>query len=260
MKWTLALSLLGQLGATTGTVPDFHSAHIATIPAPLPSSPSFSNRVLHHSPPDGDVPTIMYGFDLRHHASEPPEASRDTSRHRKSDERDEREAERVLQSATASSLQVTPLFQGIGTHYSEVWVGTPPQRQSVIVDTGSHYTAFPCTGCNKCGDSYHTNLYFSPTASSTFEKMACHACEIGTCRSERCEFSQSYTEGSSWHAYSSTDVFWCGRDLNDDVNNEFKDDFSIEFMFGCQYSETGLFETQVRAKDGTSRASEATRA
>jgi len=27
-----------------------------------------------------------------------------------------------------------------------VWVGTPPQRKSVIVDTGSHYTAFPCVG------------------------------------------------------------------------------------------------------------------
>jgi len=37
-----------------------------------------------------------------------------------------------------------PLFQGMGTHYADVWVGTPPQRKSVIVDTGSHYTAFPC--------------------------------------------------------------------------------------------------------------------
>jgi hypothetical protein len=43
-----------------------------------------------------------------------------------------------------------PLFQGMGTHYSFLWVGTPPQRVSVIMDTGSHHTAFPCTGC-KCG-------------------------------------------------------------------------------------------------------------
>jgi hypothetical protein len=43
-----------------------------------------------------------------------------------------------------------PLFEGIGTHYSFIWVGTPPQRVSVIMDTGSHHTAFPCVGCN-CG-------------------------------------------------------------------------------------------------------------
>lgn len=44
-----------------------------------------------------------------------------------------------------------PLFQGMGTHYSFLWVGTPPQRVSVIMDTGSNHTAFPCTGC-KCGN------------------------------------------------------------------------------------------------------------
>ena len=43
-----------------------------------------------------------------------------------------------------------PLFQGQGTHYAFIWVGTPPQRVSVIVDTGSHHTAFPCVGC-QCG-------------------------------------------------------------------------------------------------------------
>jgi hypothetical protein len=40
-----------------------------------------------------------------------------------------------------------PLHAGYGTHYSFLYVGTPPQRVSVILDTGSHWTAFPCTGC-----------------------------------------------------------------------------------------------------------------
>lgn len=40
-----------------------------------------------------------------------------------------------------------PVHSGYGTHYSFVYVGTPPQRVSVILDTGSHLTAFPCTGC-----------------------------------------------------------------------------------------------------------------
>jgi hypothetical protein len=51
--------------------------------------------------------------------------------------------------STGSELS-TPLFQGMGVHYSYIWVGTPPQRVSVIIDTGSHHTAFPCVGC-KCG-------------------------------------------------------------------------------------------------------------
>lgn len=40
-----------------------------------------------------------------------------------------------------------PLHAGYGTHYAYLYVGTPAQRVSVIIDTGSHWTAFPCTGC-----------------------------------------------------------------------------------------------------------------
>lgn len=46
--------------------------------------------------------------------------------------------------------EIAPLFQGRGIHYSFIWVGNPAQRVSVIMDTGSHHTAFPCVGC-KCG-------------------------------------------------------------------------------------------------------------
>lgn len=40
-----------------------------------------------------------------------------------------------------------PLHAGYGTHFAFLYVGTPAQRVSVILDTGSHWTAFPCTGC-----------------------------------------------------------------------------------------------------------------
>jgi hypothetical protein len=52
--------------------------------------------------------------------------------------------------AKGEEAGMAPLFEGLGTHYSFIWVGTPAQRVSVIMDTGSHHTAFPCTGC-KCG-------------------------------------------------------------------------------------------------------------
>ena len=40
-----------------------------------------------------------------------------------------------------NNYQAVPLSQGYGTHYANVWVGSPrPQRKTLIVDTGSHYT------------------------------------------------------------------------------------------------------------------------
>jgi hypothetical protein len=147
---------------------------------------------------------------------------------------------------------VAPLFQGIGTHYSSLWVGTPPQRQSVIVDTGSHYTAFPCEGCVKCGPEYHTDPLFLHDRSESFEQMQCggpgstsSSCQVGSCAGGRCEFSQSYTEGSSWRAFAATDVLWAGRDSDDPLNAQYGASFSIPFTFGCQFSEAGLFETQL---------------
>jgi len=140
--------------------------------------------------------------------------------------------------------QLTPLFQGYGTHYSTVWVGSPPQRKSVIVDTGSHYTAFPCVGCNNCGEEHHTDPYFDSSKSSTFRALTCSECQATTCNSNgRCIFSQSYTEGSSWSAYQVQDRFFCGS--SDRPNDPTDNSFAIDFMFGCQTSETGLFVTQL---------------
>jgi hypothetical protein len=73
------------------------------------------------------LPTPAYQFKLEQHAY-----------------RNEIGDRRRLQNTSA------PLFEGIGTHYSFIWVGSPPQRVSVIMDTGSHHTAFPCVWCN-CG-------------------------------------------------------------------------------------------------------------
>lgn len=47
------------------------------------------------------------------------------------------------------NLEVVPLNPGLGTHYAWVYAGTPPQRASVIADTGSGLMAFPCSGCVK---------------------------------------------------------------------------------------------------------------
>lgn len=144
-----------------------------------------------------------------------------------------------------NAYQTSPLHQGYGTHYATIWVGTPAQRKSVIIDTGSHFTAFPCKGCNNCGEEHHTDKYFDPEASSTFRALTCDECHSAQCENDQCIFSQTYTEGSSWSAYESVDkVFIGGKELSsalNPINNSFKTDF----LFGCQVKETGLFVTQL---------------
>ncbi len=147
-----------------------------------------------------------------------------------------------------NNFQVVPLSQGYGTHYANIWVGSPtPQRKSVIVDTGSHYTAFPCMGCQNCGAEHHTDPYFDPSKSNTFHALTCDECKMGAaCDTNKfCAFSQSYTEGSSWEAIQVQDILYCGgSDVLDAANtNDLK--YAIPFMFGCQTKETGLFVTQL---------------
>lgn len=155
--------------------------------------------------------------------------------------------EQSLHGGRYNNYAAAPLSQGYGTHYAHIWVGSPtPQRKSVIVDTGSHYTAFPCKGCENCGAEHHTDPYFDPDLSETFRSLSCHQCELGAqCKDEKCFFSQSYTEGSSWEAYQVEDlVYLGGRDMlamADPRNTH----YAIDFLFGCQTSENGLFVTQL---------------
>lgn len=75
------------------------------------------------------------------------------------------------------------------THYAEIYLGIPAQRASVIVDTGSHMTALPCTSCQGCGD--HTDPLFDMSKSTTVKYVACH--DFDSCRSceqDRCYVSQ----------------------------------------------------------------------
>ena len=51
------------------------------------------------------------------------------------------ERNRHLADDEGSIYETGALYQGYGTHYLDLWVGTPPQRQTVIVDTGSSITA-----------------------------------------------------------------------------------------------------------------------
>lgn len=154
------------------------------------------------------------------------------------------------------ALQVGALYHGYGTHYIDLWCGTPPQRQTVIVDTGSGVTAFPCSACGDCGaPKYHVDNYFNEGESTTFSKVDCTGCMKGTCvNGKECRISMSYQEGSSWTAYEARDQCYVGGMHNsplledkgtDDIDPLHAKAFTVDLNFGCQTKITGLFKTQL---------------
>ena len=146
---------------------------------------------------------------------------------------EEMRLQRKMMSLNSVDPELTPLYPGYGTHFSYIWVGTPPQRQSVIVDTGSQFTGFPCTGCSQCGS--HTDKYFDPKNSST-----ARVCNPST---PQCSISQSYSEGSSWKGYKVTDKVYIGGLSKNSVPKGAS--YALDLTFACQTSETGLFRTQL---------------
>lgn len=156
---------------------------------------------------------------------------------------------------------IEALYQGYGTHYVDLWVGSPPQRQTVIVDTGSGVTAFPCQECSEqCGEGYHVDKIFNGTASETFHTLSCHeGCfASGSCRDDLCIESVRYQEGSHWTAFQARDLLYVGGPhdfpINKNTNflsaiNEEDPYAAIEFRFsltfGCQTKISGLFITQL---------------
>ncbi len=171
----------------------------------------------------------------------------------------------------ALQQQMGALYQGYGTHYVDLWVGSPtPQRQTVIVDTGSGVTAFPCEECSGCGDDYHTDSYYRESQSTAFRPLTCAECSRGYCanmdngNSEmKCRITMSYAEGSSWTAYEALDLCYAGGPhdtalsvhgpMTNSITNQNLDhvdpveasQFAFELSFGCQISITGLFITQL---------------
>lgn len=156
------------------------------------------------------------------------------------------------------SSEVAALYHGFGTHYVDLWCGTPPQRQTVIVDTGSSVTAFPCKDCQDCGGGkFHTDPVFDETQSSSFSKMTCATCERGSCvNNEFCKISMSYQEGSSWTAFEAKDMCYVGgphvspaygggQGTMDPIDPQHANALTIPLDFGCQTKLTGLFKTQL---------------
>lgn len=136
----------------------------------------------------------------------------------------------------------SPLYQGLGTHYVDLWIGNPPQRQTVIIDTGSGVTAVPCSGCADCGSGYHADHFFMEEDSTTFKEVTCDRCH-SRCNDGVCQLSVHYQEGSGWNAREVTDDIYIGGPHEVPLDHPPEDAFTL--TFGCQNEITGLFKTQL---------------
>lgn len=131
-----------------------------------------------------------------------------------------------------ASFQSYPLYLGYGAYYAEVFVGNPtPQRQTLLVDTGSYITSFPCEGCRSMDcDPFqdHLDPVFVPNMSSTYEQPQCpNGCIWASCYDDStpgddqpqpqqqqqeedspCVINNYYSEGKDWKLVEGKDWFY----------------------------------------------------
>jgi len=125
-------------------------------------------------------------------------------------------------------------FHALAYFYLDLVVGTPPQRVSVIADTGSSLIAFPCSGCQHCGK--HIDPTFNVESSSTAKWLPCGPGCGGSCKKKYCYYSQAYLEGSSFKGYYFQD--WVA--LGDGIQRN----PPVYAKMGCHQTEEKLFYTQ----------------
>ncbi|TRY53310.1 Aspartyl (Acid) protease [Cryptosporidium tyzzeri] len=128
-------------------------------------------------------------------------------------------------------------------YYSDIFVGLPePQRQSVILDTGSNLLAFSSTQCQQCGT--HLDAYYDPFKSITKREVPCHSyCKVCVNNKKQCAYTIHYLEGSSLSGSYFEDFVAIRNEKG--VNSEPSPYVvGLSTIFGGITHETNLFFTQ----------------
>jgi len=144
------------------------------------------------------------------------------------------------QNEIAPGIETARIYGNIYTYayyFVDLLVGTPPQRTSVILDTGSRVCAFTCTHCRKCGK--HKDHAFDLQASNTSNWTQCGAGCAGSCERDHCSYFQHYTEGSAIGGWWFDDLVSLGDIVGNDQPNH-----PVRGRMGCHRIETNLFYTQ----------------
>ncbi|KAK5843566.1 aspartic proteinase 36-like isoform X3 [Gossypium arboreum] len=120
-----------------------------------------------------------------------------------------------------------------GYYTTRLWIGTPPQRFALIVDTGSTVTYVPCATCEQCGR--HQDPKFQPESSSTYQSVKCNSdCNCDKSRVQ-CIYERQYAEMSSSRGVLGEDILSFGN------QSELVPQRAV---FGCENEETGDLYSQ----------------
>lgn len=122
-------------------------------------------------------------------------------------------------------------------YFMDIEIGTPGQKLSLIVDTGSSSLSFPCSECKDCG--IHMENPFNLNNSSTSSVLYCNdnTCPYNLkCVKGRCEYLQSYCEGSRINGFYFSDVVKL-----ESTNNTKSGNITFKKHMGCHMHEEGLF-------------------
>ncbi|BAU00260.1 hypothetical protein LR48_Vigan06g028800 [Vigna angularis] len=120
-----------------------------------------------------------------------------------------------------------------GYYTTRLWIGTPPQRFALIVDTGSTVTYVPCSTCQHCGK--HQDPKFQPEDSETYQPVKCTwQCNCDADR-KQCTYERRYAEMSTSSGVLGEDVVSFGNQSELSPQRA---------TFGCENDETGDLYTQ----------------
>ncbi|KAJ6997448.1 aspartic proteinase-like protein 2 [Populus alba x Populus x berolinensis] len=120
-----------------------------------------------------------------------------------------------------------------GYYTTRLWIGTPPQRFALIVDTGSSVTYVPCSSCEQCGR--HQDPKFQPDLSSTYQSVKCNIdCNCDD-EKQQCVYERQYAEMSTSSGVLGEDIISFGN-LSALAPQR--------AVFGCENMETGDLYSQ----------------
>ncbi|XP_048234787.1 aspartic proteinase 36-like [Ricinus communis] len=125
-----------------------------------------------------------------------------------------------------------PLYGDIlsyGYYATKLYIGTPPQEFTLVVDTGSNMTFVPCCGSEEyCGK--HEDPAFQTESSSTYQPVNCHpSCDCDYLRSQ-CSYKMHYGDGSYSRGVLAEDIISFGNE------SEFAPQ---RLVFGCELDAIG---------------------